>query len=93
MGQGKTFIGFSYTVFIMRVKVSVKGQIVLPAELRERYGIKAGNEVEVLDFGGEIIIVPVSGGKGRGLLKFRRKLDEIMAEYKREEKEREESKI
>jgi len=50
---------------------------------------RAGKEVEILDFGGEIVIVPVPETKGRGFVKFRRRLDEILAEYKREEKRKE----
>ncbi len=73
----------------MPVRISTKGQIVLPAELRRKYGIETGSEVEILDFGGEIVIVPVPKTKGRGFLKFKRKLDEIISEYKKEEKERE----
>ncbi|WP_202318891.1 AbrB/MazE/SpoVT family DNA-binding domain-containing protein [Archaeoglobus neptunius] len=73
----------------MPVKVSTKGQLVLPAELRKKYEIEAGKEVEILDFGGEIVIVPVPETKGRGFVKFKRKLDEIIAEYKEEEKRRE----
>lgn len=73
----------------MPVKVSTKGQLVLPAELRKKYEIEAGKEVEILDFGGEIVIVPVPETKGRGFVKFRRKLDEIIAEYKEEEKRKE----
>lgn len=73
----------------MPVKVSTKGQLVLPAELRKKYEIEAGKEVEILDFGGEIVIVPVPETKGRGFVKFRRKLDEIIAEYKEEEKKKE----
>lgn len=73
----------------MPVKVSTKGQLVLPAELRKKYEIEAGKEVEILDFGGEIVIVPVPETRGRGFVKFKRKLDEIIAEYKEEEKRKE----
>ena len=73
----------------MPLRVPIKGQVVLPAEIRKKYDIEAGKEVEVLDFGGEIVIVPVPETRGRGLVKFRRKLDEILAEYKREEKMKE----
>ncbi len=61
----------------------------LPAEIRKKYDIVAGKEVEILDFGGEIVIVPVPETRGRGFVKFRRRLDEILAEYKKEEKKRE----
>jgi AbrB family looped-hinge helix DNA binding protein len=73
----------------MPVKVSTKGQVVLPAEIRKKYNIGVGREVEILDFGGEIVIVPVPETKGRGFVKFRRGLDEILAEYKKEEKKKE----
>jgi len=62
---------------------------VLPAEIRKKYDIEAGKEVEILDFGGEIVIVPVPETRGRGFVKFKRRLDEILAEYKKEEKKRE----
>ena len=73
----------------MPTKISARGQISLPAGLRKKYGIKAGCEVEILDFGGEIVIVPVPETKGRGFLKFKKRLDELIAEYKREENEME----
>ncbi len=67
--------------------------MVLPAEIRKKYDIVAGKEVEILDFGGEIVIVPVPETRGRGFAKFGRRLDEILdeilAEYKKEEKKRE----
>jgi len=56
----------------MPVKVSTKGQLVLPARLRKKYGIAPGKDVEVLDFGDEIVIVPPPEGRGRGILKLKR---------------------
>ncbi|AIY89237.1 AbrB/MazE/SpoVT family DNA-binding domain-containing protein [Geoglobus acetivorans] len=73
----------------MPVKISTKGQVVLPAEIRKKYNIEAGKEIEILDFGGEIVIVPIPETRGRGFVKFRRMLDEILAEYREEEKRRE----
>ncbi|GAB4291451.1 MAG: hypothetical protein Kow0067_18030 [Coriobacteriia bacterium] len=46
----------------MRVRVSTKGQIVLPAGLRRRYGIETGDELEVIEWAGSIRLVPVAGG-------------------------------
>ena len=54
----------------MPAKVSTKGQLVLPAKIRKKYGIEPGKEVEILDFGDEIVIVTPPEGRGRGLLKF-----------------------
>ena len=40
--------------------LSEKGSVVIPQELRERYGLKKGDMVHVIDYGGVISIVPVS---------------------------------
>ena len=40
------------------VKVSAKGWIVIPAEIRRRYGIKPGDEVHVVDYAGTLVGVP-----------------------------------
>jgi AbrB family looped-hinge helix DNA binding protein len=41
---------------IMHAKVSIKGQIVIPAELREEYAIAPGDMVDVRDGDGRILI-------------------------------------
>jgi AbrB family looped-hinge helix DNA binding protein len=70
------------------VKVSSKGQIVLPKAIREKFGIKEGDELEVLDFGNEIVIVPVKKDiELMGILKFDKPLKEIMREVRAEEEE------
>ena len=40
--------------------LSEKGWVVIPQELRERYGLKKGDRVHVIDYGGVISIVPAS---------------------------------
>jgi AbrB family looped-hinge helix DNA binding protein len=40
--------------------LSEKGWVVIPQELRERYGLKKGDKVHVIDYGGVISIVPAS---------------------------------
>jgi AbrB family looped-hinge helix DNA binding protein len=40
----------------MRTKVSEKGQITVPKQLRERLGIRPGDELEVVDEGGKIVL-------------------------------------
>ena len=40
------------------VKVSAKGWIVIPAEIRRRYGIKSGDEVHIVDYAGTLVLVP-----------------------------------
>ena len=54
------------------VMVSSKGQLVIPAAVRKRYGIAPGSRVEVLDTGQEIVLVPLPKDifrASRGLLK------------------------
>lgn len=38
--------------------ISSKGQLVIPAELRKKYRLKAGSRVAVVDQGGEIRVKP-----------------------------------
>ncbi|MDK2373162.1 MAG: AbrB/MazE/SpoVT family DNA-binding domain-containing protein [Candidatus Korarchaeota archaeon] len=67
----------------MPAKVSTKGQLVLPARIRRKYGISPGKEVEILDFGYEIVIVTPSEGRGRGMLKFRGDPVDLVMEVRR----------
>ncbi len=39
--------------------VSQKGWIVIPKEIRERYGIHPGTKVAIVDYGGGISLVPL----------------------------------
>lgn len=56
----------------MTITVSARGQMVIPASIRKRYGIGQKSEVELLDLGKEVVIVPIpekSMAKSRGTLK------------------------
>ena len=56
----------------MTITVSARGQMVIPASIRKRYGIRERSKVELLDLGKEVVIVPVSEKsllKSRGILK------------------------
>ena len=80
----------------MIVRVSSKGQIVLPVELRRKYKIEAGSELTVVDMAGTIYLVPVSENPIkdlRGLLSGTPGLssEEFLAERRRE-RDREEEK-
>ena len=81
----------------MIVRVSSKGQIVLPAELRRRYHIEAGSELGIVDYAGTIYLVPVPEGDPldalTGLLEGTPGLstEELLAERRRD-REREEEK-
>jgi AbrB family looped-hinge helix DNA binding protein len=57
----------------MRTTVSQRGQTVIPAALRGRYNIKEGDQLEWLDTGGAIKVIPSPAdpiealyGRGRG---------------------------
>ena len=43
----------------MHTKVSVKGQIVIPAEIRTKYAIRPGDTVDVRDGDGKILVFPL----------------------------------
>ena len=43
-----------------RAKVLAKGQIVIPAAIRKKYGIQPGNEIQVFEYGNMIYLVPPS---------------------------------
>jgi len=47
--------------------VTTKGQLVIPARLRRRFGIKKGTTVTFLEDGGRIIMQPVTREFIRGL--------------------------
>ncbi len=43
----------------MTLKISQKGWVVIPADLRKKYDLKPGDEVHVVDYGGVLSLVPV----------------------------------
>jgi len=40
------------------VKTLSKGQIVIPAEIRKKYHIEPGTEMQIMEYGGIIYLVP-----------------------------------
>ncbi len=48
------------------MRLSKKGQVTIPAPLRLRHGLRAGDEVEVVEDPGGLLIVPVGDTRGRG---------------------------
>ena len=73
---------------MVTVKVSSKGQLVLPKSIRERFGIEPGDEVEIIEMGNELILVPIKKGtKLRGLVKFDKPVKDILDEARKEEAE------
>ena len=72
----------------MTVTVSAKGWIVIPAELRKRHNLRPGAQVQVVDYGGVLALVPKLEGpiqQAAGMLKGRRSLTrELLAEHRAE---------
>jgi AbrB family looped-hinge helix DNA binding protein len=46
----------------MNVKLSQKGWVVIPATMRNKYGLKPGANLQVVDYGGVLAIVPGQRG-------------------------------
>ncbi|MCL4273435.1 MAG: AbrB/MazE/SpoVT family DNA-binding domain-containing protein [Anaerolineales bacterium] len=75
----------------METYATVKGQIVIPATLRRKYGIKDGTKIIITDIGDAIVLKPVTEQylrnlqgslKGKGGLK-------VLLEERAKDKERE----
>jgi AbrB family looped-hinge helix DNA binding protein len=76
-------------------KVSKKGWVVIPHDIRERYGIHPGDKVHIIDYGGRITLVPALKDpihQLRGMFKGGPSLTEALLEDRRREREREEAK-
>ena len=71
--------------------LSEKGWVVIPQELRERYGLKKGDRVHVIDYGGVISIVPAVRApikSSLGMLKGKTSLVKELAKSRRKDAER-----
>ena len=83
-----------HSLGIPSVTMSKKGWIVIPKEIRERHGLVPGQEIDILDFGGRIVLVPVSDEDpieaGYGMLKGGPSMTEALLRDRAEELEREE---
>ena len=69
------------------VTSTVKGQIVIPADIRKKFKIEKGSRVNVYEKGDKIIVEPLPDDpiqEGRGMLKTRgRVLKALMEDRKR----------
>jgi len=77
--------------FNMETYSTVKGQIVIPAALRRKYGIKSGTKIIVTDIGDAILLKPVTEQYLRNLQGSLKGKDGLKAlvEERRKDKERE----
>jgi AbrB family looped-hinge helix DNA binding protein len=75
--------------------VTVKGQVVIPAKLRKKVGLKKGTRVYMEERNGDIIIHPATPefyDRACGVLKGN-KLADALKEFRLEDKEREEHRV
>jgi len=76
--------------------VTTKGQLVIPAKLRRRFGIKQGTKVCFIERGNEILFQPVTKEYIRsvcGMLKSDTSVAEELLKERAKDKEREEAKL
>lgn len=69
------------------VIISAKGSVVIPGEIRKRYGLNKGDEVHFIDYDGVIAVVPVSKDPIRhtaGMLKGKDSMVEALLESRRQ---------
>jgi len=77
------------------VKLSSKGQIVIPADIRKKYGLRPGSRVEIFDMEGQIVLCSIPEDPieaAHGFLSSRRSVSEMLKEAREEEKKFEERK-
>ena len=71
--------------------LSEKGWVVIPQDLRRRYGLKKGDKVHVIDYGGVISIVPAIETPikdSQGMLKGKTSLVKELVKSRRQDAER-----
>lgn len=70
----------------MNVTLSQKGWVVIPAELREKYQLKPGARIQVVDYGGVLALIPIADNPveaAAGMLKGGDSLTEaLLAEHR-----------
>ena len=75
----------------METYATVKGQVVIPAAIRRKYGIKKGTKIIVTDIGDGIVLKPVTEQylkNLQGSLKVKGGL-KVLVEERRKDKEKE----
>ncbi len=71
--------------------LSEKGWVVIPQDLRKRYGLKKGDRVHIIDYGGVISIVPASEApikNSLGMLKGQTSLVKEVVKSRKQDAER-----
>jgi len=69
--------------------ISNKGWVVIPAELRKKYGLNPGVEVRIVDYGGVLAILPALRDpvqESAGMLRTEKKMTHTLLEEHRRER-------
>jgi AbrB family looped-hinge helix DNA binding protein len=77
--------------FMNTSTLSEKGWVVIPQELRRRYGLKKGDRLHIIDYGGVISLVPASEDPIKtslGMLKGKTSLVKALAKSRQQDAER-----
>ncbi|MDX9992865.1 MAG: AbrB/MazE/SpoVT family DNA-binding domain-containing protein [Anaerolineales bacterium] len=73
---------------MLNVTVSQKGWVVIPADLRKKYGIKPGSKLQFVDYGGALELIPIPDDPieaAAGMLKGGKSLTQaLLDEHRRE---------
>lgn len=76
----------------MQLRISSKGWVVIPADLRKKYKLKPGGAVNIVDYGGVLALVPAFKDPVRdamGMFKASDSLTAVLLEERRKDRERE----
>ncbi|MEA1978298.1 MAG: AbrB/MazE/SpoVT family DNA-binding domain-containing protein [Chloroflexota bacterium] len=76
----------------MTIKISQKGWVVIPADLRKKYDLKPGDEVHVVDYGGVLSLIPSFKNPleyAGGMLKGETSLTQALVDEREKERARE----
>ena len=69
--------------------ISGKGWVVIPADLRKKYGLQPGVEVRIVDYGGVLAIIPALHkpiSQAAGMIKSDKQLTAALLEEHRRER-------
>jgi AbrB family looped-hinge helix DNA binding protein len=75
----------------MVLTISNKGWVVIPAELRKKYSLEPGSEVNLVDYGGVLAIVPAMKNpikEAAGMLKGGTSLTQVLLAERQKERKR-----
>ena len=92
----RTVVSHTVKIAVMhsfQTVVNAKGQITIPAELRERFGIKPGTRINWTEERGRLVLTPMTERRIREIMGFLKPgpgepsmFDELFAERERERK-------